>query len=393
MRTIGSHRKGFLFGCIIASALLVSACARSSGPRATPPTVYISTPASQEVTGWDSYTGRFEAIHTVEVRPHVSGYIHQVFFHDGEVVRQGVVLFQIDPRPYEADLKQADGRLAQARSELALANENLAPAKNLITSQTIAASLFDQRQQAQRTAQAAHKAAQEVLARAQLNLEFTRVRAPMTGRISRKLVSAGNLVTGGDSGGTLLTTIVSMDPIDIYFYIDEESFLRYTRTAIAHKRSFWDTLGDPVWVALQGDESPTRTGTLNFLDNRLDQSTGTLRARARIPNPDYSLSPGQFGRVYIIGEPAHRALLVPDVAVTTDATGVVLKIVGADERVIVRPVTLGRRFGDLREIFSGLSSDDHVIVSGLQRAQPGDRVMPQSKPLDGTRLASHGSAQ
>ena len=216
------------------------------------------------------------------------------------------------------------------------------------------------------------------------------VRAPMTGRISRTLVSAGNLVTGGDSGGTLLTTIVTLDPIEIYFDIDEQSFLRYSNTASAHKRTFWNTLGAPVRVELQGDDSPIRTGTLDFLDNRLDPSTGTLRARARVQNPDLSLSPGEFGRVFIIGEPAHRALLVPDEAVTNDATRLVLKIIGSDDRVSLRPVTLGRKFGDLREISSGLGSEDRVIVSGLQGAQPGDLVIPQSRPLAGQHLATLG---
>jgi len=385
---IRGYRNRFAIRFITALALQLSGCARHSMPPPTPPTVYVSPPVSQEVIGWDSYTGRFEAVDTVEIRPRVSGYIDQVLFQDGEIVNKGAILFQIDPRPYAADIKQAEGRLAQARSELVLAEENLTRAEMLIASQTIAASLFDQRRQAQRASQAALNGAQGALARARLNLEFTRVRAPITGRISRKLVSAGNLVTGGDSGGTLLTNVVTIDPIDIYFDIDEGSFLSYTDIAIAGGRSVTSMLGTPARIALEGENSPTRSGTLNFLDNRLDQSTGTLRARVRISNSDHSLSPGQFGRVSIIGAPAHRALLVPEASITNDATRLVLKTIGSDNRVSVRAVTLGRKFGELREITGGLKPDDRVVVSGLQRANPGDLVMPELRPVESSQLAS-----
>jgi membrane fusion protein, multidrug efflux system len=343
------------------------------------PAVFVSLPAQEQVTARDTFTGRLEAVDTVEVRPRVSGYIERVAFRDGEIVNKGDLLFVIDPRPYQAAVVQAEGQLEQARSQLVLANQELARAKALITTQVISNSTLDQRQQAQQAASAAVTIASGVLANAHLNLEFTELRAPIDGRISRRLVSEGNLVAGGDTSATLLTTIVSLDPIDVYFDIDEASYLRYQLLAKAGRRASATGLGSEVQITLPGDGSPSYTGILDFDDNRLDQSTGTLRARARIANPDHSLKPGQFARVSLAADAPHVALLVPDAALGSDATQPVLYVVGADERVAAHPVVPGRLFGKLREITQGLESSDRVIVSGIQRAQPGAAVTIQTQ--------------
>ena len=348
----------------------------SPSPR---PAVSVSLPAQEQVTARDTFTGRLEAVDTVEIRPRVSGYIERVAFRDGDTVHKGDLLFVIDGRPYQAAVIQAEGHLEQARSQLVLANQELARAKALITTQVISNSTLEQRQQAQQAAAAAVTIATGVLTNARLNLEFTEVHAPIDGRISRRLVSEGNLVAGGDANATLLTTVVSLDPIDVYFDIDEESYLRYQRLAKEGRRVSATGLGSEVQITLPGEGSPSYTGILDFDDNRLDQSTGTLRARARIANPDRSLKPGQFARVSLVADTPHLALLVPDSALGSDATQQVLYVVGADDRVAAHPVVPGRLFGKLREITQGLEPSDRVIVSGIQRAQPGAAVTIQTQ--------------
>ncbi len=382
------HLRSSVAAFVVAFAL--AGCEPEAAPLITPPIVAASTPMQREVTGWDTFTGRFEAVDMVEVRPRVGGYVEQVAFHDGDIVSKGDLLFTIDPRPYEAAVTQAEGQLAQARSQFELAGKELERAKSLTVTQAISTSVLDQRKQAQQAAEAAMTTASGTLARARLDLEFTQIRAPIAGRISRKLVSEGNLVAGGDAGATLLTTIVSLDQIDVYFDIDEESYLRYGRLARDGKRVTSANLGSKVQIALPGDAAPTITGELDFVENRLDGSTGTLRARARASNPGHTLNPGQFARVSIIGDGPHSALLVPASAVTTDATRQVLYVVGDEDQIIARPVTLGRLFGKLREITEGLQPTDKVVVSGLQRAQPGTKVTARIQSIDPLQFASMG---
>jgi RND family efflux transporter MFP subunit len=398
--TIPEHRSNRLpiSFCLYTAAVLVifsvlAGCKSDAPPRQPPPTVFVSQPLEREVTGWDSFTGRFEAADTVEVRSRVAGYIDRVAFHDGDFVHKGDLLFVIDPRPYQAVVDQARGRLDEARSQLQLANLNLARADTLIASGTIATSLYDQRKQAHAAALAGTTTAAGSLERARLDLEFTRVVAPMSGRISRKLVSAGNLVAGGDASGTLLTTIVSVDPIDLYFDIDEESYLRYAQLTAEGKRHSAGNAGSEVHIALPGQTESSLTGEIDFTENRLDRSTGTLRGRARVANPNHLLNPGQFARVELIGDAAHHALLVPDSAITTDATRRVLDVVGRDDRVAVRPITMGKLFGQFREITAGLQPGDRVIVAGLLRAQAGEKVTPKLQPTDPAALASLGSTR
>jgi RND family efflux transporter MFP subunit len=371
-------------------ALILAACSPDAATPPATPTVSASTPLLKEVTGWDTFTGRLEAVDTVEVRPRVNGYVEQVVFRDGDYVQKGDLLFVIDPRPYEAATKQAEGQLAQAKAQFVLANKELERAKSLITTQAIATNVLDQRSENQQGAEAAVEVASAALTRAKLDLDFTRVRAPMTGRISRKLVSEGNLVAGGDSNATLLTTIVSLDTIDAYFDIDEQSFLRYGRADKEASQASAFEAGGQVGINLPGEKSPSYTGTLNFTENRLDASTGTLRLRARIANPEHALLPGQFVRVSLAAEPAHQAVLVPASAVASDSSKQVLFVVGADDRIVARPVELGRVFGKMREVTRGLEATDRVVVSGIQRVQAGSKVTVRMEAIKPDQFASKG---
>ncbi|MEN8512481.1 efflux RND transporter periplasmic adaptor subunit [Burkholderia sp. RS02] len=373
----------------MAALLALSGCQSDDKAAAATPSVIVSPPVARDVNDVDVYTGRFEAVDTVDVRPRVSGYLDKVAFQDGANVRKGDLLFVIDPRPYQTAVTAAQGALERAQSQLKLSRQDFERASVLIRTDTIAQSLYDQRRQAVQSAQAEVTSAQGALERARLDLSFTRIVAPMSGRISRKLVSEGNLVKGGDSDATVLTTIVSQDPIDIYFDVDEESYLRYTREA---QKSGSNASSRRVAIALPGDAQPSLTGTMDFVDNRLDNSTGTLRQRARVSNPDRRLSPGQFGRVYLSSRVAHHALLVPDSAVATDATHRVLYFVDAKGTVAIRPVTPGRLHGNLREIDAGLNAGDRVIVDGFQRVQAGDKVKAVPRAIDATNTATLAQA-
>ncbi|WP_431822377.1 efflux RND transporter periplasmic adaptor subunit [Burkholderia sp. F1] len=380
-------KRNALLAVPLAAMLALSGCHSDDKTAAALPSVVVSQPVARDVNDVDVYTGRFEAVDTVDVRPRVSGYLEKVAFQDGASVRKGDLLFVIDPRPYQAAVTAAQGALERAQSQLKLSRQDFERASVLIKTDTIAQSLYDQRRQAVQSAQAEVTSARGALERAQLDLSFTRIVAPMSGRISRKRVSEGNLVKGGDSDATVLTTIVSQDPIDIYFDVDEESYLRYTREA-AKSGGSGSASSRQVSIALPGDARPSLTGTMDFVDNRLDNSTGTLRQRARVANPDGRLNPGQFGRVYLSSKVAHPALLVPDAAVATDATRRVLYFVDALGVVSVRPVVPGRLFGNLREIASGLKAGDKVIVDGFERVRPGDKVKPVARRVDAAIAAT-----
>src|SRR6201991_5183903 len=359
-------------------ALGLSGCGDKAPPQAAaaPPPVTVAQPTKRTVTDWDEFTGRFEAIEEVQVRARVGGFVTNVEFRDGAFVRTGDLLYVIDSRPFEAVALQADGQLADARAKAELAKRELDRGLNLVQTSAVSEQVVDQRRQALQAAHAAEMQAEGLLKAAQLNIEFSHVVAPISGRVSRHLVSVGNLVQGSEGGATLLTSIVSLDPIYIYFDVDEATYLKDNRLYFEGKRPSSRDTPNPVQVTLTGETKPSHEGKMDFIDNRLDVSTGTLRQRAIVPNKDYSILPGQFGRVRLIGSAPYEALLIPDTAVATDQSRKIVFVVKEDNTVEARPVVLGPLDEGLRVIREGLKAEDHVIVNGLQRARVGAKVTP-----------------
>jgi membrane fusion protein, multidrug efflux system len=347
------------------------------------PTVEVATPLAREVTEWDDYVGRFEASRSVEVRPRVSGAITAVHFVDGSVVRKGQLLFTIDPRPYAAALAEARASVAAASSDLTLARANLERANRLSAEEAVSRSDLDQLAARVRAAQAALVAAQARVQARALDTEFTQVRAPIAGRISDRRIDAGNLVSAGDTSGTLLTTINALDPIYFAFDASEALFLK-------SKREGAD--GAAVEVRLQDEASYGRTGRLDFTDNGLDPRSGTVRGRAVLPNPDLFLTPGMFGNMRLANAGTVRALLVPDAAIQTDQARKTVLTVARDGSVAVKPVTLGPVVDGLRIVRTGLQPADRVIVSGTQLAMPGTKVQVKPGRIVPTRSAAAPAA-
>lgn len=369
---------------LLLAAAALAACdqkpSAQADSRQEPPVVTVAQPTKRTVTDWDSFTGRFEAVEQVEVRARVNGYVQSVDFRDGAVVSKGDLLYVIDPRPYEAAVAQAAGQLADARSRTSLAERELARGQQLAQTSAIPEAQVDQRRQQLQVSQAAIIQAEANLRRTQLDLEFTRVTAPLDGRIGRHLVSVGNLVQGGESGATLLTTIVSLDPIHIYFDMDEATYLKNTRLWLEGRRPTSRDKPNPVQITLPGETAPSRQGAMDFVDNRLDVGTGTLRGRASVPNDNLALVPGQFARIQLIGSAPYEALLLPDAAIASDQSRKVVYVLRDDDTVEARPVQLGPIDAGLRVIRDGLKPEDRVVVDGLQRVRAGQKVKPQPAP-------------
>jgi membrane fusion protein, multidrug efflux system len=370
---------------IVLLAVALSGCGDKPPQQvAAAPPVTVAQPTKRTVTDWDEFTGRFEAVEEVQVRARVGGFVTSVEFRDGAFVNTGDLLYVIDARPFEAVAEQADGQLADARAKAELAKRELDRGLTLVQTSAVSEQVVDQRRQALQAAHAAETVAEGALKAAQLNVEFTHVLAPIAGRVSRHLVSVGNLVQGSDSGSTLLTSIVSLDPIYIYFDMDEATYLKYNRLFFEGKRPSSRETPNPVQITLTGEAKPSHDGKMDFLDNRLDLSTGTLRGRAVVPNKDFSVLPGQFGRVRLIGSAPYEALLLPDTAIATDQSRKIVFVVKDDDTVEARAVVLGPLDDGLRVIREGLKPGDRVIVEGLQRARVGAKVSPHAaKPSAG----------
>ena len=358
--------------------------AATAAPPALPVTV--AQPVKRTVTDWDEFTGRFEAVEEVQVKARVGGFVTNVEFKDGDMVHAGDLLYIIDPRPFEAVETQADGQLADARAKTELAKRELDRGLALVQTSAVSEQIVDQRRQALQAAHAAETIAEGALKAAQLNIEFTHVQAPITGRVSRHLVSIGNLVQGSDNGAsTLLTTIVSLDPIYVYFDVDEATYIKNSKLWFEGKRPSSRDTPNPVEVALTGETKPSHEGHMDFLDNRLDVSTGTLRSRALIPNHDLSVLPGQFGRVRLIGSLPYEAMLIPDSAIATDQSRKIVFVVKDDDTVEARTVVLGPLDEGLRVIREGLKPEDRVIIDGIQRARVGAKVSPKPGNIVGDK--------
>jgi RND family efflux transporter MFP subunit len=341
-----------------------------------PPVVTVAQPTKRTVTDWDEFTGRFEAMDEVQIRARVGGFVNSIEFKDGDFVKPGDLLYVIDSRPFEAVALQADGQLADARAKAELARRELERALTLVTTSAVSESSVDQRRQTLQAAHAAEMQAEGALKAAKLNVEFTHVVAPIAGRISRHLVSVGNLVQGADGGATLLTSIVSLNPIYIYFDMDEATYLKYNKLWFEGKRPSSRDTANPVHITLANETKPSHEGKMDFLDNRLDVSTATLRSRAIVPNKDLSILPGQFARVRLIGSAPYEALLLPDSAIATDQSRKIVFVVKPDNTVEAKPVILGPLDEGLRVIREGIAAEDRIIVDGLQRARVGAKVDP-----------------
>jgi len=344
--------------------------------------VTVAHPVKRTVTDWDEFSGRFDAVEQVQVRARVTGFVTGVEFKDGAIVKAGDLLYTIDPRQYQAVAEQAQGQLQDANARVELAKRELERASSLIKTDAVSQSVVDQRTQQLQTAQASALQAEGALKRAQLDVEFSQVRAPITGRISRHLVTVGNLVQGSESGATLLTSIVSMDPIHLYFDMDESVYLKNSRLWFEGKRPSSRDTPNPVQVLLAGETKPSHMGKMDFLDNRLDVGTGTLRGRALVDNHDLSILPGQFARIRVLGSAPYEALLLPDTAIATDQSRKIVFIVKDDNTVAAKPVVLGPIDDGLRVVREGLNADDNVIVDGLQRARVGAKVSPHAPESD-----------
>jgi multidrug efflux system membrane fusion protein len=360
-----------------ALVLFLAACGQSQPPAPPPPSVTIANPVKREIVDLDEYVGRFIAVDAVEIRARVSGYLEKVHFTDGQLVKSGDLLFTLDQRPFKTALDQARADLARAKSQADLTAADLTRAQTLIQQKTIAEALFDQRVQAKRAADAALEAAEAAVKTAELNLEFTELRAPVSGRIGDRRVSPGNLVTGTITGTTtLLATVVSIDPIRFEFTFDEAASLRYQRIAKESGKAQERGTQLPVELRLLDEKAFEHKGRIDFVDNVIDTNSGTIRGRAEFANPNALFTPGMFGRIRVPGSPRYQALLVPDAAIGTEQIRKFVYVVDAENTVRQKYIELGSLQGSLRVVRSGLEENDRIVVNGLMRARPGAKVTP-----------------
>ncbi len=376
-----------------AIAFLLAAC-RAPAPQAPPPPAVTAAPAiGRTVNEWDEFTGRIEAVGYVQVRPRVSGFIEKVTFTEGKEVKEGDVLFRIDPREYKDALDRAESDLVRAKTQAQLAKSEAERAEPLVAENAISREEYDARVSGSAQANASIQAAEAAVRTAKLNLEWTRVRAPISGRISRAEVTAGNVVQGG-SDPTVLTSIVSMDPVYVYFEGDEQAYLRYNQLARDGTRQSSRVVRNPVRMGLANEAGFPHTGYVDFVDNQLNPQTGTIRARAVFSNKDRFFTPGLFARIQLLGSGKFDAVLVQDGAVGTDQDRKFVYLLKPDSTVEYRSVELGRIVDGLRVIRKGVTPGENVVINGLQRIRPGMKVTPTITTMessDSGQTAQRGS--
>jgi multidrug efflux system membrane fusion protein len=369
-----------------ALALALAGCGNGQQPAAAqgaspppPPAVTVANPVKRTIVDQDEYVGRFVAVDSVQIRARVSGYLDVVHFTDGQIVKKGDPLFTIDRRPFKIVLDQARANLAQAKANLAFTESDLARGQQLVRDKTITEQTFDQRTQAKRVAEASVAANEALVRQAELDYEeFSELRAPIDGRIGDRQVSRGNLVTGGTGGNTtLLATIVSIDPIRFEFTFDESAYLRYERFAPVGKETGSRGGSTPVKLKLIDEPAFAHDGRMDFVDNVISQSSGTIRGRAVFANPDGLFTPGMFGRLQVPGSAPYEALLVPDAAIGTEQVRKFVYVVDATNTARQKYVTIAQAVDGLRVVKEGLAPDDRVVVNGLMRVRPGQKVTPQ----------------
>jgi membrane fusion protein, multidrug efflux system len=369
----------------LAFTVVLAACTKTAAQQGTPPPLQVAVAPviERDVTEWDEFTGRLQAVDSVEVRPRVSGFVSAVRFSEGAMVRKGDLLFQIDPRPFQAEVDRLQAELARARATVDRARSELARAERLHLENAIANEERDRRASFAQESAAQVGAVEAALRAAELNVEFTQVTSPINGRVGRAIVTEGNLVSSGPGEATLLTTVVSLDPVYAYFDADEQVYLKYTGGDKGRSRG---AINRRITMALANDEGYPREGTLDFLDNQLDGATGTIRGRAVFRNTDGQLTPGLFVRLRLAGTGNSRALLIQDRAVGTDLSKKFVYVVTPKHEIEYRLVTLGPIVDGLRVVRSGLEAGEPVVVNGLQRIRPGVQVaavpdeVPASEP-------------
>jgi RND family efflux transporter MFP subunit len=376
----------------LALATLVASCGerQQQAGAPPPPSVTVAKPIKRTVVDYDEYVGRFTAVNSVEIRARVSGYLDKLHFKDGQIVKQGDLLFTIDKRPFQNTLDQARANLVQAQSNVSFTESDYTRGQQLVRDKTITDQTFEQRAQAFRNARASVSANEAAVRQAELDMEFTELRAPINGRIGDRRVSPGNLVTGGTGGNTtMLATIVSTDPIYFEFTFDEASYLRYERLAREGQDVAGRNAGVQVALRLIDESDFDHEGRMDFVDNVIDRSTGTIRGRAVVANPDGVFTPGMFARVRVPGTAPYEALLVPDAAIGTEQSRRFVIVIDDQDTARPRYVTLGQLTRDgLRAIKEGIGPDDRVVVSGLMQARPGQKVRPEEQ---GAKPAAPGA--
>ncbi|WP_411850683.1 efflux RND transporter periplasmic adaptor subunit [Stenotrophomonas sp. LGBM10] len=360
--------------------------AETAGP--PPPSVSAAPVLVKQVSQWDDFSGRVEAVESVELRPRVSGYIDKVNYVEGQEVKKGDVLFTIDARSYRAELARADAELARARTQAQVSRSEAERARRLSDQQAISTETWEQRRATAEQAQAQVQAAQAAVDAARLNVEFTQVRAPINGRAGRAMVTAGNLVTAGDSA-SVLTTLVSLDKVFVYFDADEGTFLRYAQMARKGERPSERDSELPVKVGLSGEEGYPHSGKVDFLDNQVTRSTGTIRVRALLDNADRAFTPGLFARVQLLGSGQFQAMLIDEKAVLTDQDRKYVYVVDKDGKAQRHDIQLGRTADGLRIVEQGLKAGDRVIIDGVQKVfMPGMPVQAKAVAMQPAAAAA-----
>ena len=370
---------------LISCLVLLAACGKSETPNSTvappKPAIVASQPIEKEIFEWDEYTGRFQAMESVDIRARVAGYLQEISFKDGSKVKKGDLLFVVDPRPYMAQLQQSKAELDRAKSRLELAQNDVERAKRLLKEQAISEEEYDTRSKNLVQASASVESAKATVDLAQLNVEFTHIRAPISGRISRKLITEGNLVS---TDATVLATIVSVDPIHVYIDADERSVLKYRRLSIEGKRKSARDFKIPVEMALIDEKDYPHQGYIDYVDPEINPATGTIRARAVFENPDDLFGAGMFARVRVPGIGKYKALLISDRAIAMDQGKQFVMVVNKDKHAEYRPIQTGHSHDGLRIVNSGLTIDDWVITNGLQFVRPGVEVDVKPEPMQAT---------
>ena len=356
---------------------LNAGCSSSAQPKAPAPVeVSVAEVVCKQIGDSDEFTGRLEPVNAVELRPRVSGYLQSVHFTEGAIVRQGDLLFQIDPRPFQAEVDRLKGDLSQAKAERSRAESDFERAQRLHNNDGMSAEEYDRRAAVRSESEARIASTEAALRGAELNLEFTRVIAPITGRVGRAEITEGNLVESGAAQVKPLTTLVSLDPIYVYFDVDEQTYLKYARVTPGHETGSHD-LHSPAQLGLADEDGFPHVGQVSFVDNHVSSSTGTIRLRATFTNKNFALTPGLFARIRLQGGGVHGGCLARDEAVVTDLNQKYVFVLGENNTLAYRPVKLGPMAEGLRVVRDGLHESDVIVVNGLQRVRPGAVVTPQ----------------